>query len=183
MGLRDLFGSRKEEDNFDPLADLTLSKLRVGYFVDYNLQTWEVTAYNKYDFGEGEITEEWELTSGREVCYLERSEDDEVYWTLNRKIPIGALGKVRQTIIDTDEAPEEIQYKEKTFYLDETGSGYMFPNGQGPSQPFVYWEFVDEDDEQFITVEQWGETDFEAAVGEYVEEYQFSNILPGGDVV
>ncbi|MFQ5585121.1 MAG: DUF4178 domain-containing protein [Calditrichia bacterium] len=43
----------------------------------------------------------------------------------------------------------------------------------------MYWDFIDEEDENFLTIEQWGETEFEAAMGYYVEEYQFTNILPG----
>ena len=49
MGFSDLF-KKKNKDTFDPLKDLVLSKLRVGYFVDYDMKTWEVTGYNKYDF-------------------------------------------------------------------------------------------------------------------------------------
>jgi hypothetical protein len=30
-----------------------------------------------------------------------------------------------------------------------------------------------------LTIEQWGDIQFEAYVGQYVEEYQFINILPG----
>jgi hypothetical protein len=77
MGFSNLF-KKKNKDEFDPLTDLVLSKLRVGYFLDYDLKTWEVTGYNKYDFGEGYITKEWELSSGREKWYLERAENDEI---------------------------------------------------------------------------------------------------------
>ena len=45
MGLRErLFGRRKSVDDApDPIADLVLEKLKVGYLVDYDLQTWRVT--------------------------------------------------------------------------------------------------------------------------------------------
>ncbi|MFQ5822600.1 MAG: DUF4178 domain-containing protein [bacterium] len=178
MGLKDLF--KKKEDEFDPLKDLELSKLRVGFFVDYDMTTWEVTDYNKYDYGEGYITDEWELTTGREKWYLERSEDDEVEWNLAKKIPIGAIeGDIRKYIIEHDDPPSQVVCKGKKYYLDESGTGYLYEGGQGAAKEFVYWDFIDEEDEHFLTIEQWGETDFEAAEGYYVEEYQFSNILPG----
>ena len=54
MGLRDLFGKKaKDKDRDaepDPIADLVLGKLKVGYLVDYDLKTWEVTGYCRYEF-------------------------------------------------------------------------------------------------------------------------------------
>ena len=180
MGFFDRF--KKEEDNFDPLADLELSKLKPGFFLDYDLKTWEVKSHNRYDYDDGYTTDEWELESGREKVWLERAEDDEVEWTLSRKIPIGALGDVRQHIIDNDDPPEQINYKDVTYYLDESGPGLMYENGSNDGKEFIVWDFIDEDDEKLLSIEQWGEKDFEACVGEYVEEYQFTNILPGQDV-
>ncbi len=176
MGLKDWF---KKKDDFDPLKDLELSKLRVGFMVDYDLETWQVTGTCRHDYGEGDITDEWEITSGRMKRYLERSEDDEITWTLSKKIPIGAIDDdIRNYIIAHDDPPDKIVYNAKTYYLEESGTGRMLKQDATPKE-FVYWEFIDEDDENFVTIEQWGETEFEAAAGHYVEEYQFTNILPG----
>ncbi|MFQ5707511.1 MAG: DUF4178 domain-containing protein [bacterium] len=180
MGLKDLF--KKKEEDFDPLKDLVLSKLRVGFYVDYDLKTWEVTAYNRYDYGEGYVTDEWELTSGREKWYLERAEDDDVEWTFSKKLPMGAIeGDIRQYIIEHDDAPNKIVCKGRNYFLDETGSGHLYEDGKGDGREFIYWDFIDEADEHFVVIEQWGETEFEAAEGYYVEEYQFSSILPAGN--
>ena len=180
MGLFDIFKNKNEEDDFDPLQDLELDKLKVGFYPVYDRKTWQVTAYNRYDFGDCEFKDEWELTSSSEKRYLERLEDDEVEWTLSKKIPIGKIdGNVSRHIIDHDDPPNQITVSGKTFYLDESGAVYMLPNGKGPRKEMIYWEFIDDDDENFVTIEQWGEKDFEAAEGFYVEEYQFSNILPG----
>ena len=178
MALRDIF--KKKKDDLDPLKDLVLSKLKKGYLVDFDMKTWMVSGYNLYDFGEDYEAEEWELIEGDEKWYLERSEDDDVEWSLSKKIPIGAIeGEVRQHIINNDDPPDQVVYKGKKYYLDESGSGYMYENGEGEPSEFIYWDFIDEEDEHFLTIEQWGETEFEAAFGYYVEEYQFNNILPG----
>lgn len=180
MSLRDFFKGNKPEDEFDPLRDLNLSHLKVGYLVDYDMKTWQVTAYHRYDYGEGYIAEEWELTAGREKVYLGREEDDEVEWTISKKLPIGAIeGDVRKYIIEHEDPPSQIVVKGKTFYLDESGTAYFYEGGKGEPIGLIYWDFIDEEDENFVTIEQWGETEFEAAEGYYVEEYQFSNILPG----
>lgn len=181
MGLFDIFKDKKDDEGFDPLRDLELSKLKVGYYVDYDMKTWEVTAYNRYDYGDGYFSDEWELTSGREKWYLEREEDDEVVWTLSKKLPIGAIeGNVARHIIENDDPPNQIVVKGKTFYLDESGSAQMLKDGKGPGVGFIAWDFIDDADENFVSIEQWGEEAFEAAEGFYVEEYQFSHILPGG---
>jgi len=178
MGLKDLF-RKKQEDDFDPLADLTLSKLKVGYLVDYDLKTWEITDYCVYDYGDGIRADEWEFTSGREISYLERAEDDDVEWAFAKKMPIGAIDEdVKKSIIDTEDPPNQITCKGKKYYLDESGAGKMRKEGQVDAE-FISWTFIDEQDENFVVIEQWGETEFETAAGHYVEEYQFTNILPG----
>ena len=81
------FGKKKKKEEFDPLQDLVLSKLKVGYFLDYDMKTWEVTEYNIYDWDDGDHSYEWELTSGNEVVYLELEDDDEPEWVVTKKIP------------------------------------------------------------------------------------------------
>lgn len=174
---------KKQEDDFDPLADLELSKLRVGFFLDYDLKTWEVKSYRRYEFDGGYESDEWELQSGREQIYLERFEDDEVEWSIGKKVAVAALGSgIKQHIMDNDDPPGEITFKDVKYYLDESGPGKMYEDGANDGKEFIVWDFVDEDDEKFLSIEQWGETEFEAAAGFYVEEYQFTNILPGSDV-
>jgi hypothetical protein len=180
MGWKDLFSGKQTEEP-DPLKDLVLSKLKTGYMLDFDLKTWQVTNYFTYDFGDGYKTQEWELTSGREKWYLERAEDDEVEWTLCKKIPIGSIeNSVHKQIIETDDPPDQISCDGQTYYLDESGAGHMYEKGHPPAKEFIYWDFIDKKDENYITIEQWDETEFEAVSGYYVEEYQFTNILPGG---
>ena len=181
MGLLDMFrGKKDEEPEFDPLADLVLAKLRVGYLVDYDMETWEVTAHNRYRWNSGETTEEWELTLGRKKRYLELGEDDGPCWTLARKMPIGKVGsELRDHILKHEDPPDEVTVEGVTYYLDESDGGHFYPGGADAGEPLIKWDLVDEADEAFLTLEQWGETELEAALGTYVEEYQFTNILPG----
>lgn len=182
MGLWDLFRGKKkdQEPEFDPLTDLVLEKLRVGYLVDHDLKTWQVTAHNRYRFNEEDWIDEWELTAGHEKSFLERAEDDGVYWTLARKVPFGKLGNVvRRHILEHDDPPDEVVLDGTSYFLDESAPGTFYPGGEGEGEPLVKWELLDESEEKFLTIEQWSETRFEAAVGIYVEDYQFTNILPG----
>jgi hypothetical protein len=183
MGVLDWFSRRRKPGStaepVDPLHDLSLSTLRVGYLVDYDLRTWEVAAHNRYDFGDGYGTEEWELRSSSETLFLEREEDDEVEWSVSRKIPIGAIdGDVRKHILEHDDPPSRIVFDGVLYHLDGSGAGRLQRGGAGEPEGFIYWDFIDRDDTRLVSIEQWGEMEFEAAAGQYVEEYEFSNILP-----
>ncbi|HQU73952.1 MAG TPA: DUF4178 domain-containing protein [Calditrichia bacterium] len=179
MGFFDRFKKDADDDGFDPL-DLQLSRLRVGYLVDYDLKTWEVKAYNRYDFGEGQFADEWELQADGQSVYLNREKDDEEYWSLSKKLPLGAIEEnIKKHIMENEDPPNQITVKGQTYYLDASAPGYLLKGGYGPRVPFIVWEFIDEEDRNFVTIEQWDESEFEASIGFEVEEYQFSNILPG----
>lgn len=178
MSWKDFF-RKKPTDAPDPLKDLTLSKLQVGYFVDFDMKTWEVTAKHYYDWGSGVITHEWQLKSVDETIYLERASDDEDEWSISRKIPIGRLGSgIKEHINAHEDPPGQIVFEDTTFYLDESAGGHFHKDGKGPGQELIAWDYIDESEKKYLSIEQWGETDFEASVGEAVEDYQFTNILP-----
>lgn len=179
MGLRDrLFGKKTADEAPDPLADLVLEKLKVGYLVDYDMQTWQVTSYCRYNFsGKDDSVEEWEITAAGEQRFLERADGA---WSLSRRMSIGDIGgDVRQHILDHEDPPERIVFEGTEFNLDASYSGQMLPEGTGPGRDVIRWEFLDGTETTFVGVEQWSETEFAAAAGFVVEDYQFTHILPG----
>ena len=105
------FKKKKEEpEALDPLS-VTLSDLKLGYVLDYDLKTWQVTAQHYYDY-EGDRVDEWELTCGDDVAFLERSEDDSISWILTRKIPLSDIeGDIRGHMRDHDneDPPDEVR--------------------------------------------------------------------------
>ena len=180
MGLLDFLRPKPTEE-VDPLEDLVLGRMKVGFLVDYDLATWTVTAYNRYDFDEGDLVEEWQLTSGHKKRYLERWEEDGVQWSLSKKIAIGSIdGDVRRQIIDHEDPPPRLTYRGDEYYLESSAAGKMMAGGSGAPEQLIKWEYADEEGEKLLTIEQWGETEIEASAGVPVPEYQFENILPGG---
>ncbi len=182
MGFGDLFRWKKKEENFDPLRDLTLSRLKAGYLLDYDMKTWEVRAYNKYEW-DGEYTEEWELKSGSETMFLEKEEDDgDADWSLSWKVSISKIDKsVAERIARDEDPPDEIVFEGEKYFMSESGAGYFLKGGTGLGEGFISWEYEDESGEKLLTIHQWGDNDFELSRGIYAEEYQFTNILPGGE--
>ncbi|MEW6751284.1 MAG: DUF4178 domain-containing protein [Candidatus Latescibacterota bacterium] len=177
VGFRRWFG-KKEEDEGPSYREYTLATMEVGCLVDYDLKTWQVTGYNTYDY-DGYITREWELRAGSEVRFLECEEDDgEASWTLTGKIELEQIEEpVAQTIARQDDPPEEIHFEGVTYRAGDSSSGLMYEGGQGEGRYFVVWGYEGEED-RVLFITQWGEHDFAAYAGEFVEEYQFTDILP-----
>jgi len=179
----DFFKKKKAElqkEEFH-IEDLVLSKLKTGFLVDFDMKTYKVTACNKYQWNEGGVTDEWELKAGDKTWFLERSEEDgEVEWSMCRKLSISELeGDIAGEIERNDDPPEVVVFQGKQFTFEEDDIGEFFRGGSGEPLSFVSWDYEDEAEEQFLTIEQWGETKFDIQVGFKVEEYQFTNILPG----
>ena len=60
------------------------------------------------------------------------------------------------------------------------GAGTPFRDGKGMGEQLIRWEFLDADEKHFVGIEQRSETEFQAAAGFVVEEYEFTHLLPGG---
>ncbi len=180
MGFLDRFRrTPKAQPQIDPLADLVLEKLRIGYLVDYDLHTWEVTDYSRFKFNDGRSAEEWELSQSRESIYLERSVGEGELWSISKSIPIGALGNARSHILKHEDPPEQIEHQGTLYYLEGSVGGEMTASEGSDRHELIVWEFVDDTDEKFLSIQQWSETEITASVGHAVEDYQFTNILPG----
>jgi hypothetical protein len=181
MGLGDFFKRKfasRQTDAVDPVSGLTLDRMKTGYYVDYDMKTWQVVSTNRYDWGEGDLTHEWQMESHDETLFLELEPDDENYWTISRKRSFRDLDPgVRAAITQSDAPPEEIEFEGKQFFLDETG-GALFFKDNAPGREVFKWDYADDSGDYFLTIEQWGETEYELSVGKKAEEYQFSNILP-----
>ncbi len=183
MGWKDLLNLVGGKKKTDPLKDLTLPRIRPGFYLDYDLKTWEVTTFHRYDWGDGELTYEWQLTTFDESIYLEREPDDEDSWTVSRKCPIGKISQgLADRIVKEGDPPDQIVFEEETYYLNESGGGLFYKDGEGDDSQggkhFLKWDFVNDAEDKFISLEQWGEKEFQASTGIPAEEYQFSNILP-----
>jgi hypothetical protein len=165
------------------LSDLSLSRLKPGYVLDYDLKTWQVTAHNRYDY-DGDWADEWELTCADDVLFLEREVDDDETWAVYRKIELSEIQEdVRAAIMEDDDPPNHVTAGGVTYEAESSDSGYFHRGGEkatgGSGKEFVNWSYADASEKKLLVIEQWGENDFAASVGEIVAPFQFSDILPG----
>lgn len=180
--LRNLFSSKKkkpdEELSYDP-TNVQVKDLRKGAFLDYDLQTWEVKAQYEYDWGDRFFTFEFLLATVEEKKFLHYEEDDgELECTLTEKIRISSIdADIPEEIRRNDVPPKKIDYKGITFYRDEEGTARFRDVDTRTWEKVVSWSYYDEAEKHVLSIEQWGETEFEAAFGLVVDEHEFTNII------
>lgn len=175
MVFRRFFNGDEEGEEY---REATLDTMQIGYIVDYDLQTWEVSGYGTYDY-DGFISREWELRASDTVHFLECSkEDGRLNWTLSSAVNLGDIaGDVAAAIQRDGDPPETLSYGGITYVGTESGAGLYRENAEGEGREFVSWSY-EADNGAVLYINQWGETEFSAFVGQRVEEYQFTDILP-----
>jgi hypothetical protein len=175
-----IFGSKKDDGpKFDPLRDLTVANLKKGWMLDFQEKTWEVIACHKYDWGKGPLANEWELRSGNDTIFLEYEATEGESYIVSKWIPLTNIQlNIKSYLMTHDDPPEQLNILNEPFSLDEEGGGLFLENGVGPEREFLFWEYISADEERFVTIEQWGDSEFEAYEGSYMKEYEFTNILP-----
>ncbi len=180
MGLLNFFSKKKEPEASDSITNLSLSKLKKGYFLDYDLKSWEVKAASYYDWGDEDLSQEWQLVSHDETMYLEREFDDEEYWSVSSKISLTDIDSgLRNHIVKNDDPPDHISFNGVDYTLDESCGGHFYLENGVQGRKILSWNYVDSSGDLYLSIEQWGETEFEASTGKKVMDYQFTNILPG----
>ena len=174
MGLFDFFGKKKESK-----VDYTVAEMNLGFMVEYFLKTWEVKKVYHYDWGNNFESIEYLLDSGDEKCYLSVEDNDELICMVSKKLEMNPIDpKLASQIVSADDAPQQLVFENKTYHRKSSGQGYCGENDDDEENwsKFVNWVYENEQD--FISIDRWGEEEFSAAKGSYVKEFEFSNILP-----
>lgn len=189
MGIFDLFrrkpaASDQPEPSFDALRDLVLDKLAPGDIVDFDLRSYEVRDRAHVDTGTPPPGDEWDLRAADDRLRLLREpvRGGDAVWTVLRNVSLGEIdGDVRHEILTRDDPPSQLFFHSAPYLMERSGAGYVRrAGGTGPEEGFVAWSYTRADDAtRVLRLEQVSETDVVAAAGERVEEYHFTNLLPG----
>lgn len=177
------FGGKKknqeDELDYDP-SDIKLENLRKGAFFDYDLKTWQVKAEYEYDWGDEFFTQEFQITTADETCYLSVEDDDELEISITKKINLRSLeGNVADYIVRNDIAPPEVVHNGVKYFKESEDAGYWRNKKNTSWEEFISWTYYDDTEKKTLTIERWDEQEFEASAGIVVQEHEFSNfILP-----
>jgi hypothetical protein len=179
MGIFDRFKKEKEPE-YD-VTNLSVHDFKKGFVFEYNLKSWIVKEEYQYDWGDNFFTYEFKIDSGDELLYLHFEDDDELEISISSKIKIRAIDEdLPEHIIKFQEAPKKINYQGETYLLDGESPGFFHNNDHGEDawDELISWNYFNEAEDKVITIEQWGDKEFEASCGLVVKEYEISNILP-----
>ncbi|MEM9390677.1 MAG: DUF4178 domain-containing protein [Bacteroidota bacterium] len=180
MGLFDFFKKKEKEPEYD-VTNLKVSDLDHGFILEYDLKTWEVKEVYEYDWGNNNFSQEYMLDSGDEVIYLGVEDKGELHLSVMKNIKIRKLGDdIIDKTIKKKRPPKKLEYDGISYHLHTDSAGYFNDKTKGTDdwEELIAWEYYDDEEQNVLSITQWGERDFEASVGRIVEEYQISNIIP-----
>ncbi len=169
---------KEEELHYDP-TNIGVMDIRKGWVFEYDLKTWEVTEEYEYDWGNNYFTYEFKCVSSKDTVYLGVEKDDEISCYIMRKINFGKLDEeVEQSIVNKGTAPRLVTLDGTAFFKESERPGYFRSIDSENWDEFIVWEYLDETGKLALSIEQWGDTAFESAVGIVEPERAISNILP-----
>ncbi len=173
------FFKKKKKNDYDPLH-ITVEDLKKGFVFEYDLDTWIVEEEYTYDWGDNYFTKEFKISSGRNSFYLSVERDDELELSISKKIKIGMIEEDIASEIELNEnPPKTIVYKNKTYYKESESPGFFLDeNGKNDWEELIAWTYYDEEEKEILSIEQWGDADFEASHGKIIQEFEISNIMP-----
>lgn len=181
MGLFDFFKKKAPEPSYD-VTNLSVRNLGKGFILDYNLKSWEVTEVYRYDWGSHNFSNEYKLDSGDEVVYLHVEDDGELNLTVTKPIKIRKLDEdIIDKTIEMEHPPKKLTYEGVKYHLHTDCAGYFNDVSAGKEdwEELIAWEYYDDEEENILSITQWGEREFDAAVGKVINEFEISNIIPG----
>jgi len=178
MGLFDIFKKKPEETHYDP-TNIKVTDLEKGYLFDYNLETWTVQKMAEYDWGNNHLSREFTIESKGKIRYLSIEEDGALEIVLFEKIKYRKLGTfVTNYQKEHQRFPEQITYDNVTYYFDEESPGYYRDVATEDWEELIAFEYINEDEDKYLSIEQWGENSFEASVGIKIKTFEIDSILP-----
>jgi len=159
-----LFGTKDQAREVKERSVLTIE---VGDIVTYDLEDYQVVGKLTYhDHGFEWIA--YQLQGTNKTIWLSAEMDDELYLGIYEKIPL----KVKEPL------PQELTYDGVKYFLDESGIARIVGEGRGKNVDSLnckYFDYCDEEEEHFLSVEVWG-SEVEVSYGFEIEEYEIKII-------
>lgn len=175
---------KKEKEAPPPgTEELHLENVRQGGLirlinVGENMDEYDIniTARHVYRSDDGEWYE-LEGDSGTDKVWISMEEDDglDVSLTL-RKLKLRDLGISRNDLDEMDEKGEgEFEFEGKTYYYESSEEASFFRDGnisESNEELFYSWEFESEDEESYISIEEWRDKSIEVSLAQPLKESQ-----------
>jgi hypothetical protein len=178
MGIFNFFKKKETERHFDP-TNITIRDLGKGYIFEYAIETWTVTGLFEYDWGDNYFTREFVIKNGTTENFLHIEDDGGLVVTISEKVKLRKLGDAVCDYLDENEKPpKKITFEGVRYFLDEKSPGFSKEIDAANWEELISYNYLDEDEEKTLCIEQYGEEAFEVTKGVIISELAVSNILP-----
>lgn len=186
---------KEQEAKLNTPKELTLENVGPGGVIHLmnvgpNMEEYDVTILSKSIYREGESNEWHELEgdNGKQKVWISIEEDDGLDVTLAlRALKLRELPINRSDLDRMDEAAEgEFEFEGETFYFEYSNEASFFSDGNTSAENesfFYYWEFENEKEDQFITIEEWENGKFEITLSVPLKSSQVKVYSLGGTAV
>ena len=167
---------KEEQAKANAPKELSLENVGTGGVIHLrnvgpDMEEYDVTILSKGIYREGESSEWYELEgdNGRQKVWISIEEDDGLDVTLTlRRLKLREIPINREDLDRMDEAAEgEFEFEGETFYFEYSNEASYFADGntsRDNEEFFYYWEFENDNEDKFITVEEWANGKFEVTL-------------------
>jgi len=175
--IMNLFKSKQSEIE-DTQIDFEIEDLKKGYFLDYDLKTWQVNDFSTYTWDNGVNDFESTLFDGKDTLYLTYetvNNASSIYW--EKKIDdiwVAARNKIRA---NQDMIQETFSFNNKVYHFAAEGSARVKSTKE--TYTMVNWLFESEDGKHLVSLNKYEDGSIDAYVGIKITNHQISNITPG----
>jgi hypothetical protein len=175
--IMNLFKSKPSEVK-DTKIDFEIEDLQKGYFLDYDLKTWQITDFSTYTWDNGVNDFESTLFDGKDKLYLSYetvNESSSIFWEEKiDKIWVAARNKIRA---EQDLTQNTFTFENKNYHFAAEGSAKVKSTKE--TYNLVNWLFESEDGQNLVSFNKYGDGFIEAYLGIRITEHQINNITPG----
>lgn len=170
-----LFKTKKEEEQ--PIkVDYTVHDLQRGYLLDYDLESWEVLAAYTYRY-KGYSSKEYKIRSSSETRFLNVSDSNSLLLGMSKEANINNVDSNLRSSVATGQPLTRLTWNGDVYNLKESAKGQFADDATQDWAGFSSWEYVNAASTKFVYVSKWEDNSIECYVGEYLKEYEISNIL------
>lgn len=174
--LRNLFGGKPEEEDIN--INLTVHDLKPGSLLDYNMESWEVLASYTYRY-KGYMAKEYKIRSGSRTLFLNVSDSNSLLLSMSGETNINQVdAQLRSSVLD-GQPIARFTWKGETYTLKESSQGEFTDDRLQDWAAFKGYEYVNGDNSKLVYVSKWEDGSIECYAGDYLKEFEISNILPG----
>ncbi len=167
------------QSSFDPMKT-DIEGLGVGFFLDYDLKTWEIAGEYEFSRTDGNSEKTFKLLNHSERLFLHLWKKQYTLIShVTRPVNIQMVDEnLAPEIIATDAPFEMLTFEDTTFYIENFAEGMMYDLTQKSSGiNAMVWNYFDGQHRKILRIERFGRADFRVFVGKYVSPFEFSDIV------